>query len=86
MKNLITDTPPILPIISPDIDLDPVTRSSCVDPTEAGGRLPARRVPMSSRMLWRMTSLVAVVLALSSQGLAHPAAPKELRGIIHDYL
>lgn len=37
-------------------------------------------------MLWRVTALVAVVVALSGQGLAQPAAPKELGGIIHDYL
>ncbi len=85
MKNLVTETPQILPVI-PDIDCDPVTRSSRLDPTEAGGPPPARRAPMSGRMLWRVTSLVAVVLALSGQGLAQPAAPTELRGMIHDYL
>jgi len=37
-------------------------------------------------MLWRVTSLVAVVVALGAQGLAQSAAPKDLRGIIHDYL
>ena len=40
----------------------------------------------TDRMLWRMTALVAVVVALSGQGLAQPAAPKALRGVIHDYL
>ncbi|HXI14634.1 MAG TPA: hypothetical protein VNM92_18605 [Thermoanaerobaculia bacterium] len=86
MKNLVTETPPILPVIPLDIDRDPVTRSSRVDPTEAGGPPPARRAPMYGRMLWRVTSLVAVVLALSGQGLAQSAAPTELRGRIHDYL
>jgi len=79
MKNLVTETLPILPDI-------PITRSSRVDPTEAGGQPPPRRVPMYSRMVWRVTSLVAIVLALGGQGLAQPAAPKQLRGIIHDYL
>lgn len=37
-------------------------------------------------VLWRVASLVAVVVALSSQGLAQPATPRELRGMIHDYL
>src|SRR3954470_19199547 len=88
MKNLGTETPPIVSVLPLNIDRDPVTRSSRVDPTEAGGRPPARRAPMYSysRMLWRGGSLVAVVLALGGQGLAHSAAPKELRGIIHDYL
>jgi hypothetical protein len=86
MKNLVTETPQILPVLPLDIDRAPVTRSSRVDPTEAGGRPPARRAPKYSRMLWRVSSLVAVVLALGGQGLAHAAAPKGLRGIIHDYL
>ncbi|HXG56121.1 MAG TPA: hypothetical protein VNJ03_12145 [Vicinamibacterales bacterium] len=41
---------------------------------------------MYGRMLWRVTSLVAVVFALSGQGLAQSAAPTALRGTIHDYL
>jgi hypothetical protein len=41
---------------------------------------------MTDRMLWRLTALAAVVVALSGQGLAQPAAPKALRGMIHDYL
>jgi hypothetical protein len=41
---------------------------------------------IADRMLWRVTTLVAVVVALSGQGLAHQEAPKELRGMIHDYL
>lgn len=63
-----------------------ITGSTRVDPTDAGGPPSAGRVPRYSRMLCRVMSLVAVVVALSSQGLAQPAAPKELRGIIHDYL
>src|SRR3954453_1205829 len=86
MKNLGTETPPIVSVLPLNIDRDPVTRSSRVDPTEAGGPPPARRAPMHTRMLWRVTGLVAVVLALGGQGLAHSEAPKELRGIIHDYL
>jgi len=86
MKNLVTNTSSTLPVIPLDIDPDPVTRSSRVNPTEAGGRSPAGRAPLYSRMLWRMAALVALILALGGQGLAHPAAPKQLRGIIHDYL
>jgi hypothetical protein len=41
---------------------------------------------ITDRMLWRVTALAAVVVALSGQGLAHQEAPKELRGMIHDYL
>lgn len=41
---------------------------------------------MHSRMHWRVASLAAIVVALSVQGLAQPAAPKELSGMIHDYL
>jgi hypothetical protein len=47
---------------------------------------PTLPLPLYSRMLWRVTALLAVVVALGGQGLAQPAAPKELRGIIHDYL
>lgn len=41
---------------------------------------------MHSRMPWRVALLAAIVVALSGQGLAQPAAPKELSGTIHDYL
>lgn len=41
---------------------------------------------ITDRIRWRVTALVAVVVALSGQGLAHQEAPKELRGMIHDYL
>jgi hypothetical protein len=41
---------------------------------------------MYRRMLCGVTALVAVVVALSGLGLAQTAAPKEFRGIIHDYL
>jgi hypothetical protein len=41
---------------------------------------------MYKSMVWRIASLVAVVLALSGHGLAKRAAPEELHGIIHDYL
>ena len=41
---------------------------------------------MNSRMHWSLVSLAAIVIALSGQGLAQPAAPKELSGTIHDYL
>jgi hypothetical protein len=37
-------------------------------------------------MYRRVVSLAAVVVALSGQGLAQTAAPKELSGTIHDYL
>jgi hypothetical protein len=84
MKNLVTETLSGVLVTLIHIERDPVTRSSRVDRTEAAGQPPGRRVPMYSRMLWRVTSLVAVVLALGGQGLAHPAAPKELRGIIRD--
>ena len=43
-------------------------------------------LPVIRRMLWRVTALVAVVASLSGQGLAQQTAPKELHGIIHDYL
>src|SRR4051794_32411913 len=41
---------------------------------------------VTDRMLLRVTALAAVVVAFSGQGLARPEAPKELRGMIHDYL
>ena len=41
---------------------------------------------ITDRMVWRLAALAAVVVALSGQGLAQPAAPKALRGMIHDYL
>jgi hypothetical protein len=41
---------------------------------------------MHSRMHWRLASLAAIVVVLSAQSLAQPAAPKELSGTIHDYL
>lgn len=86
MQNPVTETPQILPAIPFDIDRAAVTRSSRADATESGGPPPPRRAPAYSRMLWRVASLVAVVVALGGQGLAQPAAPTELRGIIHDYV
>ena len=41
---------------------------------------------MCSRMRSRVASIAAIVVALSGQGLAQSAAPKELSGTIHDYL
>ena len=38
------------------------------------------------RTRWRVVALAAVAVALSGQGLAQQAAPKALRGMIHDYL
>jgi hypothetical protein len=40
---------------------------------------------MCSRMR-RLASVADIVVALSGQGLAQPAAPKELSGTIHGYL
>lgn len=45
-----------------------------------------QRILMYSRMHWRVALLAAIFVALSAQGLAQPAAPKELSGMIHDYL
>jgi hypothetical protein len=41
---------------------------------------------MYRRLLWRVMALAAVIAVSSGQGLAQPEAPKELRGMIHDYL
>jgi hypothetical protein len=43
-----------------------------------------RRTPMSTTILWRAASLVAMTLALSSQGMAHTSAHR-LGGTIDDY-
>ena len=41
---------------------------------------------MNKRIHWCLASLAAIVVILGVEGLAQPAAPKELGGIIHDYL